>query len=73
MDCVVSLIFLDFCCKIHLMKIKHLKKKKRFSVIKDNKEIGYITYEYPDDESGKRNIDVLYLYVKPAEKCYKFI
>ncbi len=45
------------------MKIKFLNKKKIVAIEK-NKIIGYLKFSYPDDSSGKRNLEVGYIYVK---------
>jgi GNAT superfamily N-acetyltransferase len=50
------------------MKIIYNKKKKRFFLLEKDEEIGYLTYEYPDDAAGKRNVNLLYLYVKPFHR-----
>ncbi|MFA5934686.1 MAG: GNAT family N-acetyltransferase [Candidatus Paceibacterota bacterium] len=45
------------------MEITILKNK---FVLKDkNKNIGYLKFQYPDDSSGKRNIGMNYIFIKP--------
>ncbi len=48
------------------IKIKWNKKGKRISAAASKKELGFLTYFYPDDTAGKRNVEINYLYVKPA-------
>ena len=47
------------------MEIKFLNKNKIVALEK-GKQIGYLTFRHPNDISGKRNLELVYLYVKPA-------
>ena len=46
------------------MEIKFSGKNK-IVALENKKILGYLTFSYPDDNSGKRNINLDWLYVKP--------
>jgi len=46
-------------------QIKHFKGKKRIATFLNKEEVGYLTYRFPDDVAGKKNLELVFLYVKP--------
>jgi ribosomal protein S18 acetylase RimI-like enzyme len=41
------------------------KTKNQIILLKDKEQIGYLNFDYADDASKKRNIEISYMYVKP--------
>jgi ribosomal protein S18 acetylase RimI-like enzyme len=46
------------------MKIKFLDKNK-IVALEGDKKIGYLTFKHPNDLTPKRNMEMVYIYVKP--------
>jgi len=53
------------------MQIIHNKKTKKLLAVLKTENIGYLKYSFPKDASakrGNRNIQIEYIYVKPAHR-----
>jgi len=48
------------------MRIEHNLRKKKIIAFQTGKAVGYLTYRYASDASGKRNMELIYLFVKPS-------
>jgi ribosomal protein S18 acetylase RimI-like enzyme len=44
------------------------KNKTKIVVLDGSKEIGYLNFDYADDASKKRNIEISYMYVNPKNR-----
>src|SRR3989338_3815142 len=47
------------------MEIKFLQKRKKIIAIENGKVIGHLRFNYPNDHSNRRNINIDDIYVKP--------
>ena len=61
------------------IQIKNLNKN-RIIAVEEGKRVGYLKFTHPGDSSGKRNLVIDYVYIKPehrrkgiANKLIKFI
>ena len=50
------------------MEIKFLQKRKKIIAIENGKVIGHLRFNYPNDHSNRRNINIHDIYVKPEHR-----